>query len=230
MALTANYDWGGEGCIGCGIGYGYLHRIPVQQMPNAPITVSSPQPSLNSSTSTAGLPEVPLVVPSTPSQDDTVNENELEKGIAQISLDSSLVTTVSQPSSTVSQVAQSVVQSVVSKSIDVTQSSGVPLTVVTQPAIVPQVVPSSISQFTTPSVVPQITRPIPSTGGISLPVSPVPVSIGSSITPLQPPLMDNIPRITLPSTGSTTSSTINFLSTGSPPPVVNLRENSLPNN
>jgi len=26
--LTPNTEWGGEGSLGCGIGYGYLHRIP----------------------------------------------------------------------------------------------------------------------------------------------------------------------------------------------------------
>lgn len=26
--LTPNSEWGGEGSLGCGIGYGYLHRIP----------------------------------------------------------------------------------------------------------------------------------------------------------------------------------------------------------
>lgn len=29
VTLTPNSAWGGEGCIGCDIGYGYLHRIPV---------------------------------------------------------------------------------------------------------------------------------------------------------------------------------------------------------
>ena len=28
VLLTPNPDWGGEGSLGCGIGYGYLHRIP----------------------------------------------------------------------------------------------------------------------------------------------------------------------------------------------------------
>ena len=28
VLLTPNSDWGGEGSLGCGIGYGYLHRIP----------------------------------------------------------------------------------------------------------------------------------------------------------------------------------------------------------
>lgn len=30
MTITPNSRWGGEGMVGCGIGYGYLHRIPVR--------------------------------------------------------------------------------------------------------------------------------------------------------------------------------------------------------
>lgn len=30
VLLTPNSAWGGEGSLGCGIGYGYLHRIPVR--------------------------------------------------------------------------------------------------------------------------------------------------------------------------------------------------------
>nr|6G8W_A Chain A, Golgi reassembly-stacking protein 1 [Homo sapiens]6G8W_B Chain B, Golgi reassembly-stacking protein 1 [Homo sapiens] len=28
VTVTPNAAWGGEGSLGCGIGYGYLHRIP----------------------------------------------------------------------------------------------------------------------------------------------------------------------------------------------------------
>ncbi|KAJ8725642.1 hypothetical protein PYW08_003825 [Mythimna loreyi] len=28
--ITPNHNWGGEGSLGCGIGYGYLHRIPIR--------------------------------------------------------------------------------------------------------------------------------------------------------------------------------------------------------
>jgi len=31
VSITPNGAWGGEGSIGCGIGYGYLHRIPVDE-------------------------------------------------------------------------------------------------------------------------------------------------------------------------------------------------------
>ncbi|XP_043931453.1 Golgi reassembly-stacking protein 2 isoform X2 [Protopterus annectens] len=49
VVITPNSAWGGEGSLGCGIGYGYLHRIPTRpfeegkkmslpgQPPNAPV-------------------------------------------------------------------------------------------------------------------------------------------------------------------------------------------------
>lgn len=40
ITITPNHGWGGEGLLGCGIGYGYLHRIPVRGI--APPTVTSP--------------------------------------------------------------------------------------------------------------------------------------------------------------------------------------------
>lgn len=60
VTITPNRNWGGEGSIGCGIGYGYLHRIPIRD------SIELPQ---NTSTSPApdGFSEVPLVGPSTPS-------------------------------------------------------------------------------------------------------------------------------------------------------------------
>ncbi len=32
VLLTPNSAWGGEGSLGCGIGYGYLHRIPIREI------------------------------------------------------------------------------------------------------------------------------------------------------------------------------------------------------
>lgn len=34
VTVTPNAAWGGEGSLGCGIGYGYLHRIPTQPSGN----------------------------------------------------------------------------------------------------------------------------------------------------------------------------------------------------
>ncbi|CAF3614422.1 unnamed protein product [Rotaria sp. Silwood1] len=40
--LTPNIGWGGEGSLGCGIGYGYLHRIPLRPINSPPVTKSNP--------------------------------------------------------------------------------------------------------------------------------------------------------------------------------------------
>uniref|UniRef100_A0A8C7E2E5 Golgi reassembly stacking protein 1 n=1 Tax=Naja naja TaxID=35670 RepID=A0A8C7E2E5_NAJNA len=44
--VTPNGAWGGEGSLGCGIGYGYLHRIPTQAAaPKRAAEISSSLPS-----------------------------------------------------------------------------------------------------------------------------------------------------------------------------------------
>jgi hypothetical protein len=42
VELTPNDNWGGEGCLGCDIGYGYLHRIPVSVDRSHPPGVKQP--------------------------------------------------------------------------------------------------------------------------------------------------------------------------------------------
>ncbi|RWS24686.1 Golgi reassembly-stacking protein 2-like isoform X2 [Leptotrombidium deliense] len=41
VTITPNSNWGGEGSLGCGIGYGYLHRIPKRPFDEVPV-VSKP--------------------------------------------------------------------------------------------------------------------------------------------------------------------------------------------
>ena len=38
MIITPNGAWGGDGSLGCGIGYGYLHRIPMDHPPMPPLS------------------------------------------------------------------------------------------------------------------------------------------------------------------------------------------------
>ncbi|XP_066264148.1 Golgi reassembly-stacking protein 2-like [Branchiostoma lanceolatum] len=68
VTITPNGAWGGEGSLGCGIGYGYLHRIPTKspQEVNMSVPASAP-PSYNSVVPPAnvaptpdGFSEVPL--------------------------------------------------------------------------------------------------------------------------------------------------------------------------
>ncbi|XP_052331975.1 Golgi reassembly-stacking protein 1a isoform X4 [Oncorhynchus keta] len=42
VVVTPNGAWGGEGSLGCGIGYGYLHRIP-SMFPSLPEEGSTPE-------------------------------------------------------------------------------------------------------------------------------------------------------------------------------------------
>ncbi|XP_065442802.1 Golgi reassembly-stacking protein 1 isoform X4 [Chrysemys picta bellii] len=78
LFVTPNGAWGGEGSLGCGIGYGYLHRIPAQPvMPKKKqeeIKPPSPLPSEDRSPvpSTNGYIEAPLLAPN--SQRDSSEE------------------------------------------------------------------------------------------------------------------------------------------------------------
>lgn len=51
VTITPNGAWGGEGSLGCGIGYGYLHRIPVDN-----IEVSQPPPPPQTASAMANPP------------------------------------------------------------------------------------------------------------------------------------------------------------------------------
>ncbi|XP_052860069.1 Golgi reassembly-stacking protein 2 [Anopheles cruzii] len=71
VTITPNSKWGGEGSLGCGIGYGYLHRIPIRWLPNdgkqtatrpdgsKPSVPFAPPPAVNS----AGVPAANYVDP-----------------------------------------------------------------------------------------------------------------------------------------------------------------------
>ncbi|CAN7990663.1 unnamed protein product [Ixodes hexagonus] len=45
LNITPNKAWGGDGSLGCGIGYGYLHRIPTKPGSAAPTWTPSKLPS-----------------------------------------------------------------------------------------------------------------------------------------------------------------------------------------
>lgn len=69
VTITPNNNWGGDGSIGCGIGYGYLHRIPVPDN-----TVPLKPPMIAPSTAGAGgFSEIPLQGTASPVQINPVN-------------------------------------------------------------------------------------------------------------------------------------------------------------
>lgn len=79
VTITPNSTWGGEGSLGCGIGYGYLHRIPVRNLPEpksrsynhphqatsikVPVAAQVPPPVINSPSVTVSHPPAVTAVP-----------------------------------------------------------------------------------------------------------------------------------------------------------------------
>ncbi|XP_061695121.1 Golgi reassembly-stacking protein 1-like [Syngnathoides biaculeatus] len=71
VVVTPNGAWGGEGSLGCGIGYGYLHRIPARPDISTPKTPVPPAPeeSPPAELPNHGFTEAPLMAPSSKSED-----------------------------------------------------------------------------------------------------------------------------------------------------------------
>lgn len=79
VTITPNGAWGGQGSLGCNIGYGYLHRIPRRQFPSdkpAPHGLGAGASPAPSQTKVDGFLEVSLNTP----------PNNLAAGIANLSL------------------------------------------------------------------------------------------------------------------------------------------------
>ncbi|XP_059246506.1 Golgi reassembly-stacking protein 1 isoform X3 [Mustela nigripes] len=75
VTVTPNAAWGGEGSLGCGIGYGYLHRIPTQppshhkKPPDAPPPDAPPPDAPPPDVSPSGAPPPGAPPPDAPPPD-----------------------------------------------------------------------------------------------------------------------------------------------------------------
>ena len=68
VTITPNGAWGGEGSLGCGIGYGYLHRIPTGDdyvPPTSPAAPTAPAPVETPVAATPMMSAAPTVVTTT---------------------------------------------------------------------------------------------------------------------------------------------------------------------
>ncbi|NXH79252.1 GORS1 protein, partial [Hydrobates tethys] len=79
VVVTPNGAWGGEGSLGCGIGYGYLHRIPTQSVVSKKKSESKPPSPLPEAgtpvPSTNGYTETPLLAPTSQSENSEIVMN-----------------------------------------------------------------------------------------------------------------------------------------------------------
>ncbi|KAM5281100.1 LOW QUALITY PROTEIN: Golgi reassembly-stacking protein 1 [Ctenodactylus gundi] len=69
VTVTPNAAWGGEGSLGCGIGYGYLHRIPTQSPSHKKPAGAPPPGVLPPDTLPSGAPLPDVLPPDTPVPD-----------------------------------------------------------------------------------------------------------------------------------------------------------------
>ncbi|TDH06902.1 hypothetical protein EPR50_G00118240 [Perca flavescens] len=95
VVITPNCDWGGEGSLGCGIGYGYLHRIPILPFGEGK-NISFPAQTPSEPTKD-GFTEVHLsaVIPTVPVAVSSSASTGLEQSLAGLSVSSNLTTVVS---------------------------------------------------------------------------------------------------------------------------------------
>ncbi|KAM4608278.1 Golgi reassembly-stacking protein 2-like [Polymixia lowei] len=98
VVITPNCDWGGEGSLGCGIGFGYLHRIPTvpfaegKKISFPAQTPKEPVPVLKDGFTEVHLSAVsPTIPPAVPSSASTG----LEQGLAGLSVRSTTPTVLS---------------------------------------------------------------------------------------------------------------------------------------
>ncbi|KAM6087418.1 Golgi reassembly-stacking protein 1 isoform 2-T2 [Chlamydotis macqueenii] len=79
VVVTPNGAWGGEGSLGCGIGYGYLHRIPTQSIVSKKKPESKPPSPLPEAgtpvLSTNGYTETLILAPTSQSDNSEVVMN-----------------------------------------------------------------------------------------------------------------------------------------------------------
>uniref|UniRef100_A0A3B3BKX5 Golgi reassembly stacking protein 2 n=1 Tax=Oryzias melastigma TaxID=30732 RepID=A0A3B3BKX5_ORYME len=88
VVITPNSAWGGEGSLGCGIGYGYLHRIPTRPFEEGKkIIFPGSPPSEPISPLKDGFTEVQLTAVTTPSSAPVIPSG-LENSLSGLSISS----------------------------------------------------------------------------------------------------------------------------------------------
>lgn len=185
ITITPNRNWGGEGSMGCGIGYGYLHRIPIKDPSELPAQLkASPTPD--------GFSDVPLVGPTTPptsvplvavstsaSPSQTAG---LESGMVNLNLNNPAAPPAMNPFSTLPAVSPA------------TMTTGA------YPVGAPLVAPGSTSP-SVPSFSPQI-QGTPVIGGLPQPLIPLASVNTSQSSPPQAPAPAETSSVTITATAA----------------------------
>lgn len=105
VVVTPNGAWGGEGSLGCGIGYGYLHRIPTRPLGPNILSESVHQSTVTQDGNNPELPasEVPSVSASSFSGMSELALNQVERAVEDLCLASPTQTVTNLDMSNISE-------------------------------------------------------------------------------------------------------------------------------
>ncbi|XP_060723431.1 Golgi reassembly-stacking protein 2 [Tachysurus vachellii] len=223
VIITPNSAWGGEGSLGCGIGYGYLHRIPTRPFEEGKkISFPAHTPSAPASPLKDGFTEVQLSAVTPPPVTASAPTG-LEDNLSGLSISSAPPTMPTE--------LQTGVPTVPLLPTQVTQAmSNLPSVnpATTLPGFMP--LPAGLPPLPNLPNLPNLNIPLPDLSGVSLTGIPglPPSTTGlpplASLAPLNLPGMAPIPNMPgfLPSTLPSTLSTMPSMSLSSDlvPPVV----------
>lgn len=194
VTVTPDTQWGGSGSLGCGIGYGYLHRIPTQRNVS-----QTPQPAQPESVSSSSEP---LLQVATGSGLDTVVSS-----VSDMSLSESTTTATSTiPPPTAFTAAPEANPAYATATATAATTAAMPAATAAVPSIPPPSpftptpipppaeLPASVTSPVVPAPTPYSQAPIATTSyaPVQAPVEtpiPNPASIASPLqTPMQPPM------------------------------------------
>ncbi|GFS08083.1 Golgi reassembly-stacking protein 2 [Elysia marginata] len=178
VTITPNLSWGGQGSMGCNIGYGYLHRIPKRQFPSNKVP----------------LPLNPSAPPASPPRDGFSEVNlgsspptaaSVAAGVAQMS--------ISTGSPTIPVIPQQQQQQQTVAGVPSTQSN-IPGTGIPPPSAVPNLtnLPGLTTPISLPGMPPVSLPPLSNPGGLP------PLPAGLAPLPQLPP-MGQLPPLSGPS-------------------------------
>uniref|UniRef100_UPI003AABCEC2 Golgi reassembly-stacking protein 1-like n=1 Tax=Centroberyx gerrardi TaxID=166262 RepID=UPI003AABCEC2 len=108
VVVTPNGAWGGEGSLGCGIGYGYLHRIPTRPLQPNTQSEGNLQSTVTQVDTNQELPasdhtEVPSVDASSPCGASELGLNQMEQAVQDMCQISPIQTVTDQDISNISE-------------------------------------------------------------------------------------------------------------------------------
>lgn len=190
VVITPNSAWGGDGSLGCGIGYGYLHRIPTRPFEEGKkISFPGSPPSEPISPLKDGFTEVQLSAVTPPPTAVSIPPG-LEDSLSGLSISTAAPTMPSELQTGLPTVP--LLPSSTTPSLTPLGPLNPSSTSFTSAATLPGLMPLPAGL---PPLLPNLNLPLPDLGAVSLGGGGLPPAVGAAVPPLSslPPL--NLPGL-----------------------------------